>query len=72
MKRGRPKFWSVISELIAEGALPMDAIQANSLELTAGSVDTVRTPRTITATLTAPGVPPKHSSLLTWVIIAIL
>ncbi|XP_027259619.1 cytochrome P450 11B1, mitochondrial isoform X3 [Cricetulus griseus] len=40
MKRGRPKFWSVISELIAEGALPMDAIQANSLELTAGSVDT--------------------------------
>ncbi|EGW13999.1 Cytochrome P450 11B1, mitochondrial [Cricetulus griseus] len=48
MKRGRPKFWSVISELIAEGALPMDAIQANSLELTAGSVDTTSVPLVMT------------------------
>ncbi|KAL1767358.1 cytochrome P450, family 11, subfamily b, polypeptide 1 [Sigmodon hispidus] len=48
LAQGRPQSWSVISELIAEGALSMDAIQANSLELTAGSVDTTAVPLVMT------------------------
>ncbi|XP_052603397.1 cytochrome P450 11B1, mitochondrial-like [Peromyscus californicus insignis] len=46
--KGRPQSWSVISELISEGALPMDGIQANILELTAGSVDTTAVPLVMT------------------------
>lgn len=45
LAKGHPQNWSVISELVMEGALTMDAIQANSMELTAGSVDTVSPPR---------------------------
>ncbi|CAO2636495.1 Cytochrome P450 11B1, mitochondrial [Lemmus lemmus] len=45
--KGRPQSWSVISELVAEDALPMDAILANSLELIAGSVDTTAVPLTL-------------------------
>ncbi|KAH0518790.1 Cytochrome P450 11B1, mitochondrial [Microtus ochrogaster] len=46
--KGRPQSWSVVSELIAEGALPMDAILGNSLELIAGSVDTTAFPLAMT------------------------
>ncbi|XP_057648326.1 cytochrome P450 11B1, mitochondrial-like isoform X3 [Chionomys nivalis] len=46
--KGCPQSWSVISELVAEGALPMDAILANSLELIAGSVDTTAVPLVMT------------------------
>ncbi|XP_050001355.1 cytochrome P450 11B1, mitochondrial-like [Alexandromys fortis] len=46
--KGGPQSWSVISELVAEGALPMDAILANSLELIAGSVDTTAVPLVMT------------------------
>ncbi|XP_036064799.1 cytochrome P450 11B1, mitochondrial-like isoform X2 [Onychomys torridus] len=46
-KGGLPS-WSVISELIAEGALPLDGIQANTMELTAGSVDTTAVPLIMT------------------------
>ncbi|KAL6081334.1 hypothetical protein STEG23_037615 [Scotinomys teguina] len=48
LAQGHPQFWSVISELVAEGTLPMDAIQANALELTAGSVDTTAVPLEMT------------------------
>lgn len=44
LAEGRPQSWSVIAELVAEGTLSMDAIQANSMELIAGSTDTVRIP----------------------------
>ncbi|CAO2602039.1 Cytochrome P450 11B1, mitochondrial [Lemmus lemmus] len=46
--KGRPQSWSIISELVAEDALPMDAILANSLELIAGSVDTTAVPLVMT------------------------
>ncbi|XP_036064760.1 cytochrome P450 11B1, mitochondrial-like isoform X2 [Onychomys torridus] len=46
--KGGLQSWSVISELIAEGALPLDGIQANTLELTAGSVDTTAVPLIMT------------------------
>ncbi|XP_059103583.1 cytochrome P450 11B1, mitochondrial-like [Peromyscus eremicus] len=48
LAKGRPQSWSIISELISEGALPMDGIQANTLELTAGSVDTTAVPLVMT------------------------
>ncbi|GAB1299455.1 Steroid 11-beta-monooxygenase [Apodemus speciosus] len=48
LAEGRPQSWSVISELVAEGALSMDAIQANSMELIAGSTDTTATPLVMT------------------------
>nr|P97720.1 RecName: Full=Cytochrome P450 11B1, mitochondrial; AltName: Full=CYPXIB1; AltName: Full=Cytochrome P450C11; AltName: Full=Steroid 11-beta-hydroxylase, CYP11B1; Flags: Precursor [Mesocricetus auratus]AAB47144.1 cytochrome P450C11 [Cricetinae] len=48
VQSGGPQSWSVISQLVAEGALTMDAILANSLELTAGSVDTTSVPLVMT------------------------
>ncbi|XP_006989334.1 cytochrome P450 11B1, mitochondrial-like isoform X1 [Peromyscus maniculatus bairdii] len=48
LAKGRPQSWSVVSELISEGALPMDGIQANTLELIAGSVDTTAVPLVMT------------------------
>ncbi|CAH6791018.1 Cyp11b3 [Phodopus roborovskii] len=48
VKSVHPQTWSVLSELVAEGALPMDAIQTNSLELTAGSMDTTAVPLVMT------------------------
>lgn len=43
LKLGSSQTYSgIVAELISQGALPLDAIKANSMELTAGSVDTVR------------------------------
>lgn len=61
LAKGRPQSWSVIGELVAENALSMDGIQANSLELIAGSTDTVRIPWNMNPTQTPQSVPPKHS-----------
>uniref|UniRef100_A0A8C6REF3 steroid 11beta-monooxygenase n=1 Tax=Nannospalax galili TaxID=1026970 RepID=A0A8C6REF3_NANGA len=35
---------SILSELLSEGALPLESIKANSLELTVGSIDTTAMP----------------------------
>ncbi|XP_052017125.1 cytochrome P450 11B1, mitochondrial-like isoform X2 [Apodemus sylvaticus] len=48
LAEGRPHSWSVIAELVAEGTLSMDAIQANSMELIAGSTDTTAIPLVMT------------------------
>lgn len=40
LAEGRQQSWSVISEMVAQSTLSMDAIHANSMELIAGSVDT--------------------------------
>ncbi|XP_031202014.1 cytochrome P450 11B1, mitochondrial-like [Mastomys coucha] len=48
LAKGHPQSWSVIGELVAENALSMDGIQANSLELIAGSTDTTAIPLAMT------------------------
>nr|XP_044999494.1 cytochrome P450 11B3, mitochondrial-like [Jaculus jaculus] len=49
LARGHPQqHRSIVSELLAQGALSLDAIQANSLELTVGSVDTTSFPLMMT------------------------
>ncbi|NP_001028401.2 cytochrome P450, family 11, subfamily b, polypeptide 1 [Mus musculus] len=48
LAEGRPQSWSVTAELVAERTLSMDAIQANSMELIAGSTDTTSTPLVMT------------------------
>ncbi|XP_032772560.1 cytochrome P450 11B1, mitochondrial isoform X2 [Rattus rattus] len=40
LAEGRQQSWSVMSEMIAQSTLSMDAIHANAMELIAGSVDT--------------------------------
>lgn len=45
LARGCPQHYSgIVADLILQGDLSLDAIKANSIELTAGSVDTVRPP----------------------------
>ncbi|XP_055482536.1 cytochrome P450 11B1, mitochondrial-like isoform X1 [Psammomys obesus] len=48
LAEGHLKNWSIVSELVTESALTMDSIHANSLELTAGSVDTTSIPLVMT------------------------
>ncbi|XP_034372994.1 cytochrome P450 11B1, mitochondrial-like [Arvicanthis niloticus] len=48
LAEGRPQSWSIIAELMAESTLSMDAIQANSMELIAGSTDTTAIPLVMT------------------------
>jgi hypothetical protein len=38
------QYSGMLTEMLLNGDLPLDAIKANFLELTAGSVDTVRPP----------------------------
>ncbi|XP_028640137.1 cytochrome P450 11B1, mitochondrial-like, partial [Grammomys surdaster] len=40
LAEGRPQTWNILGEVVAESTLSMDAIQANSMELIAGSTDT--------------------------------
>nr|Q64658.1 RecName: Full=Cytochrome P450 11B2, mitochondrial; AltName: Full=Aldosterone synthase; Short=ALDOS; AltName: Full=Aldosterone-synthesizing enzyme; AltName: Full=CYPXIB2; AltName: Full=Corticosterone 18-monooxygenase, CYP11B2; AltName: Full=Cytochrome P-450Aldo; AltName: Full=Cytochrome P-450C18; AltName: Full=Steroid 11-beta-hydroxylase, CYP11B2; AltName: Full=Steroid 18-hydroxylase; Flags: Precursor [Mesocricetus auratus]pir/I56601/ cytochrome P450 aldosterone synthase - hamster [Cricetinae ge len=45
LRLGSPHTYSgIVAELMSQGALPLDAIRANSIELTAGSVDTTTFP----------------------------
>nr|XP_034373082.1 cytochrome P450 11B2, mitochondrial isoform X2 [Arvicanthis niloticus] len=49
LRLGNPQTYSgIVAELISHGALPLDAIKANSMELTAGSVDTTAIPLVMT------------------------
>ncbi|XP_050001356.1 cytochrome P450 11B2, mitochondrial isoform X1 [Alexandromys fortis] len=49
LRLGNPQTYSgIVAELIAQGALSLDAIRANSIELTAGSVDTTAFPLVMT------------------------
>nr|XP_042120983.1 cytochrome P450 11B2, mitochondrial isoform X1 [Peromyscus maniculatus bairdii] len=49
LRLGNPQTYSgIVAELISQGALPLDAIRANSIELTAGSVDTTTSPLLMT------------------------
>ncbi|XP_028629110.1 cytochrome P450 11B2, mitochondrial [Grammomys surdaster] len=49
LRLGNPQTYSgIVAELISQGALPLDAIKANSMELTAGSVDTTAIPLVMT------------------------
>ncbi|XP_016818890.1 cytochrome P450 11B2, mitochondrial isoform X1 [Cricetulus griseus] len=49
LRLGNPHSYSgIVAELISQGALPLDAIKANSIELTAGSVDTTTFPLVMT------------------------
>lgn len=42
---GRPQHYSgIVGELLTHADMSLEAIRANSIELTAGSVDTVRPP----------------------------
>ncbi|CAO2636496.1 Cytochrome P450 11B2, mitochondrial [Lemmus lemmus] len=48
LRLGNPQTYSgIVAELIAQGALSLDVIRANSIELTAGSVDTTAVPLTL-------------------------
>lgn len=67
LAEGRQQSWSVMSEMVAQSTLSMDAIHANSMELIAGSVDTVRIPGCMNPTMTPQSVPQStvtHSSSL--------
>nr|XP_021515321.1 cytochrome P450 11B2, mitochondrial isoform X2 [Meriones unguiculatus] len=49
LRIGSPQTYSgIVAELISQEALPLDAIKANSMELTAGSVDTTAIPLVMT------------------------
>ncbi|XP_051016518.1 cytochrome P450 11B2, mitochondrial-like isoform X1 [Acomys russatus] len=49
LRFGNPqKYSGIVPELISQGVLPLDAIKANSMELTAGSIDTTATPLVMT------------------------
>lgn len=50
-----------MSEMVAQSTLSMDAIHANSMELIAGSVDTVRIPESMNLTLITLECSLKHS-----------
>lgn len=58
---GRPQHYSgVVAELLLHADMTLDAIKASSIDLTAGSVDTVR-PAPLARSTWAPGLPEASS-----------